>query len=129
MFDDLATRADRAMRTLSARRLAREAYEFAVANGLSGDPRGVRDALLHALEHRAGWSRASELQFVRTFGERKGSLAVPSPFDAEQLIQLIARVEVNVCLGDTDPGLLAHLQALAQRELELLLAESRSAQR
>jgi len=115
MFDDLAHRADRAMRTTTARRTASEAHELMRVAG-EGEA-----APLAALERRRGWRRESEREFVCAFGRRKSSMHVPVPFDAVQLIRLVMRVEVNVCLGDTDPVVLADLQALAQRELHQLL--------
>lgn len=121
MFDDLADRADRAMRTMSARRAAEETYGLMLgANSLATHDR--RDALLSDLATRRGWHRQSERHFVCTFGVRTGTLTVPSPFDAIQLIRLITRVEVNVFLGDSNPAVLADLQALAQRELHQLIA-------
>lgn len=114
MFDDLANRADRAMRTTSARRAAEETFQLLRANE-------GRESLLAALAVRRGWQRQNERTFVCTFGGRKGTLTVPSPFDTVQLIQLITRVEINVFLGDSDPVVLADLHALAQRELHQLL--------
>ena len=121
MFDDLAHRADRAMRTMSARRAAEEMYGLMVAS-TAGAPHDPAGALLSALAARRGWRRRDEANFVCTFGTRKGTLTVPSPFDATQLIRLVMRVEINVFLGDSDPAILADLHALAQRELQLLLA-------
>lgn len=118
MFDDLAHRADRAMRTMSARRAAEETYALMVATDLGGDDGAAR--LLSALESRRGWQRQDERQFTCVFGARKGTMTVPSPFDAMQLIRLITRVEINVFLGDSDPEILADLHSLAQRELQLL---------
>src|SRR5688572_22954243 len=120
MFDDLAHRADRAMRTMSARRAAEEIYSLMVAS-VSRTDDGANE-LLSALATRRGWRRLDERQFVCVFGTRKGTLTVPSPFDAMQLIRLITRVEINVFLGDSDPLILADLHALAQRELQLLCA-------
>src|SRR5688572_2025777 len=120
MFDDLAHRADRAMRTMSARRAAEETYGLMVATDFRAGDGAER--LLSALESRRGWRRQDERQFICVFGARKGTLTVPSPFDAMQLIRLITRVEINVFLGDSDPAILADLHALAQRELQLLCA-------
>ena len=113
MFDDLANRADRAMRTTSARRTAEETYQLLLSNE-------GRDNLLTTLAVRRGWQRQDERTFVCMFGTRRGTLTVPEPFDALQLIQLITRVEINVFLGDSDPVVLADLHALAQRELHQL---------
>jgi hypothetical protein len=115
MFDDLANRADRAMRTMSARRTADETYQL-----MRAAP-DEREALLATLAARRGWQRQDERTFACTFGARRGTLTVPIPFDAVQLIRLITRVEINVFLGDSDPEVLADLQALAQRELHQLL--------
>jgi hypothetical protein len=117
MLEDLAQRADRAMRTMSARRAAEETHMLMLAAGVDG-----KANLLSALAARRGWQRQGERDFVCVFGDRKGTLTVPSPFDAVQLIGLIARVEINVFLGDSDPVILTELHALAQRELQLLLA-------
>jgi hypothetical protein len=118
MFDDLAHRADRAMRTMGARRTAEETY------GLLASHAALERAedLLAALATRRAWQRQDERHFVCTFGTRRGTLTVPSPFDPIQLAHLITRVEINVVLGDSDPAVLADLQALAQRELHLLIA-------
>ena len=121
MFDDLAHRADRAMRTMSARRAAEEMYGLMLAATSGGSQDGA-GALLSALAARRGWRRHDEANFVCTFGTRKGTLTVPSPFDAIELIRLMTRVEINVFLGDSDPAILADLHALAQRELQLLMA-------
>ena len=108
---------------MSARRAARETYDLM----LQTIPRNLEDdrgeALLTALSNRRGWTRQSDREFACTFGPRRGTLTVPSPFDALQLIRLIIRVEINVFLGDSDPVVLADLQALGQRELHQLLAE------
>jgi hypothetical protein len=48
-------------------------------------------------------------------------MAIPQPFDLDVLTRLIARVEVNVFLGDCEPAILKDLQFLSQRELEALI--------
>ena len=121
MFDDLANRADRAMRTMNARRAAEETYSLMV-DSASREPDDRASTLLSALAARRGWRRQDERQFVCAFGARRGTLTVPAPFDAVELVRLIMRVEINVFLGDSDPVILADLHALAQRELQLLLA-------
>ena len=106
---------------MSARRAAEETHNLMVAAG-SGAASDRQANLLAALESRRGWQRRDEREFVCVFGGRKGTLTVPSPFNAIDLIRLIARVEINVFLGDSDPVILAELHSLAQRELQLLLA-------
>lgn len=125
MFDDLALRADRALRTSSARRTAVEIYELARDAVRRGDPaaQGAEEQILDALSHRPGWRRRGEREFVCTFSGRTGTMAVPRPFDFEVLTRLVARVEVNVFLGDCDPQILKDLQSLSQRELQRLLDE------
>lgn len=110
-FEELAERADRAMRTFAARSTAHSVYTL------------VRDApdVLQALEHWRGWSRRSEREFVCSFGGRSATLAVPRPFDPETMAKLITRTEVNVFLaGGADDLLVRELQELARRELERL---------
>ena len=103
------------MRTMNARRAAEETYGLMVDSA-------SREHLLSALAARRGWQRQDERQFVCTFGPRRGTLTVPAPFATIELIRLIMRVEINVFLGDSDPAILADLHALAQRELQLLIA-------
>lgn len=108
------------MRTMSARRAAEETYHLMLgASSRASDDR--KETLLTALAARRGWQRLNDRDFVCKFGARKGTLTVPSPFDAIELIRLITRVEINVFLGDSDPVVLADLHALAQRELHQLL--------
>ena len=113
-LDDLAVRADRAMRTSAARNTAEAA--FTLVSG-STDP-------LAALAVQRGWSRAGDRAFVCSFGGRSATLDIPLAWDAEQLARLITRTEVNVFLGGgADDLLLRELQALAQRELGRLFDE------
>ena len=113
-YEDLAERADRAMRTSAARRTAEAVYELVRTN---------RD-LLGALATQRGWSRRSDREFVCAFGDRSSTLDVPAVYDAEQLARLITRIEVNVFLGGgADDLLLRELQAMALRELQRLFEE------
>jgi hypothetical protein len=123
MFDDLALRADRALRTSSARRTAVEVYEMAhnAIGRADQSGRSPEELILAALELRPGWHRRSDREFVCSFSGRNGSMAVPRPFDFDVLTRLIARVEVNVFLGDCELPMLKDLQFLSQRELERLL--------
>jgi hypothetical protein len=123
MYDDLAVRADRALRTSSARRIAVEIYELARdAMRQPGSPvGGSEERILEALSQRPGWRRRADREFICSFSGRNGSMAIPRPFDFEVLTRLIARVEVNVFLGDCEPAMLKDLQFLSQRELQRLL--------
>ena len=123
MHDDLAVRADRALRTSSARRIAVEIYELArdAVNRPDSSAAGQEERILDALARRPGWRRRADREFVCSFSGRNGSMAVPRPFDFEVLTRLIARVEVNVFLGDCEPAMLKDLQFLSQRELQRLL--------
>lgn len=113
-LEDLAARADRAMRTSAARGTAESVAEMVRAGG----------DLLQALASRRAWSRRNEREFVCAFGTRSATVAVPQPFDPAQMAQIIVRTEVNVFLGGgADDLLLRELQALAQRELQRLLDE------
>lgn len=113
-IEDLAERADRAMRTFAARNTAQSVYEFVRRNP---DPVEVLGTL-------RGWTRRSEREFVCAFGGRSATVALPRSFDSEQTARLITRTEVNVFLGGgTDDLLVRELQALAQRELERLFNE------
>lgn len=96
--------------------MAESAVRRAEQNG-----RDPEELILAALERRPGWHRRSPREFVCSFSGRNGSMAVPRPFDFDVLTRLIARVEVNVFLGDCEPPMLKDLQFLSQRELERLL--------
>lgn len=113
-IEDLAVRADRAMRTSAARGTAQSVYTL------------VRSSpdLLGALATLRGWSRRSEREFVCAFGGRSAILAVPDPLDVEELASLITRIEVKVFVGlGADDLLVRELQALALRELQQLFEE------
>ncbi|HEX8169451.1 MAG TPA: hypothetical protein VF824_02795 [Thermoanaerobaculia bacterium] len=111
--EDLAGRADRAMRTRAARATADAIYALTRT-----------DDLLDALSRHRGWSRRGEREFVCSFGGRSAVMAVPRTYDREVLARLITRTEVNVFLGGgADDLLIRELQALAQRELERLFEE------
>jgi hypothetical protein len=121
MIEELAERADRAMRTYSARTTAEAAYAVVQEALLSAEAIDAESRVLKALASQRGWKRRSDREFVCTFGERSAVLNIPTPFDAEQLTRLITRVEVNVCLGGgVDDSLMRELQSLAQRELQRL---------
>jgi hypothetical protein len=123
MFEELAERADRAMRTFNARNTAEmvhTAIRAAVTANGTGD---LESSALSALSERRGWHQSADHEFVCSFGKRKATLAIPTPFDPHQLTRLVTRVEINVFLGGgSDDTLLRELQALAQRELERLFA-------
>lgn len=120
-FSYLAERADRAMRTFSARNTAESSYEVVQNALLSPEAVDVETRVLNALAAHRGWKRKNEREFVCTFGDRSCTLTVPRPFDRQQMTRLITRVEVNVFLGGhSDDALMRELQSLAQRELQLL---------
>jgi hypothetical protein len=124
VIEELAERANRAMRTFSARNTAEAAYAVVQEALLSAESIDVEARVLKALESKRGWKRRSEREFVCTFGERSAVLNVPRPFDAEQMTRLITRIEVNVCLGGgVDDALMRELQSLALRELQRLIEE------
>ena len=113
-LEDLAGRADRAMRTSAARSTAQSVYDM------------LRDGtpILDALASRRGWSRRSDAEYVCAFGNRTSVVAVPQPFDRDQMAHIVVRTEVNVFLGGgADDLLLRELQSLAQRELQQLLQD------
>ena len=110
--EGMAARADRAMRTFAARNIAQHVFEHL---GEAAD----EGALLHALGTVRSWARVDDEHFTCTFGDRNVTITVPTPFNAAAMLRLVVRTEVNVCLGDADPTLLADLHAIAQRELEL----------
>ena len=113
-LEDLATRADRAMRTRAARTTAETVYTMV---------RSSQD-VLESLSTQRGWSRRNDREYVCAFGGRTSTLNVPTAWDIEQLARLITRIEVNVFLGGgADDLLLRELQALAGRELERLFDE------
>jgi hypothetical protein len=120
MLQSIAERADRSLRTFSARRTTEETYETLRPFVRSGE-----QALLDALGGLRSWSRPEYGRFLCTFGDRQAILTVPIPFNPQALLRLITRTEVNVFLGDSDPMLLPELHSIAQRELERLLARDR----
>jgi hypothetical protein len=121
MLEDLAERADRAMRTYNARNIAESAYALVRDALLSAEGGDAETRVCRALVERNGWRRRNERDFICMFGDRSAVLTVPRPFDSRQMAQLITRVEVNVCLGrDAAHSMLRELQSLAQRELERL---------
>jgi hypothetical protein len=120
-FSYLAERADRAMRTFSARNTAESSYEMVQNALLSAEAVDVETRILNALEHHRGWKRKNDREFVCTFGDRSCTLNVPRPFERQQLTRLITRIEVNVFLGgQVDDALMRELQSLGQRELQRL---------
>ncbi len=113
-IEELAERADRAMRTRAARTTAETVHAMLRA---STDP-------LESLATQRGWSRRNDREYVCAFGGRTSTLNVPTVWDTEQLARLITRIEVNVFLGGgADDLLLRELQALAQRELQRLFED------
>jgi hypothetical protein len=121
MIEDLARRADRAMRTFSARDIAESTYTTVRDALLSAEAGDAETRVLNALATRRGWKRRNDLEFVCAFGDRTSVLNVPRPFQAEQFARLITRIEVNVFLGGgTADALLREFQSLAQRELQRL---------
>jgi hypothetical protein len=120
-FSYLAERADRAMRTFSARNTAESTYEVVQNALLSPEAADVETRVLNALAAHRAWKRKNDREFVCTFGGRSCTLTVPRPFDRQQMTRLITRVEVNVFLGNqVDDALMRELQSLAQRELQRL---------
>ncbi|HYO79264.1 MAG TPA: hypothetical protein VE010_22560 [Thermoanaerobaculia bacterium] len=111
----LAERADRSMRTSHARRTTEDTYE-ALRPSMHNQA-----ALLEALAARRCWARSDETHFVCTFGERTSVLTLPIPFNAQAVMRLVTRAEVNVFLGDSHDVLLPELHRIAQRELERLM--------
>jgi len=121
ILSSIAERADRSLRTFSARRNTEETYET-----LSPFVKAGEQALLEALGALRSWSRPEYARFICAFGDRSAILTVPIPYNPQALLRLITRTEVNVFLGDSDPMLLPELHAIAQRELETLMARDRS---
>ena len=113
-LEDLALRADLAMRTRAARTTAESVHTM-----VSSSP-----DVLESLSTQRGWSRRNDREYVCAFGGRTSTLNVPAAWDNEQLARLITRIEVNVFLGGgADDLLLRELQAMAQRELQRLFEE------
>jgi hypothetical protein len=112
-IESLAARADRSMRTFAARSIAENAF------AKLGD-KDSEGALLDALGSARSWVRVDDSHFTCQFGDRSVTISVPIPFNASAMLRLVVRTEVNVCLGDADPTLLAGLHVIAQRELERL---------
>ena len=115
-IEDLAARADRAMRTSAARNTAHAVYAFV---------RDHQGRVLDSLATLRGWSRRNDREFLCAFGGRSAIVALPTSFDDEQTARLITRTEVNVFLGGgADDLLMRELQAMAQRELERLFDDA-----
>jgi len=125
MIEELAARADRAMRTFRAREIAQSAYALVREALLSAEDGDSETRVLRALAQRPGWVRKEERDIVYTFGERSSVLNVPTPFDSHQMAQLITRIEVNICLGTGEHAFMRELQSLAQRELQRLREDDR----
>ena len=114
----LAERADRALRTLVARRCAAEAYDFARRLAISTRSEALpAERVLERLASRPCWRRVTPRQLVCSFGSRRAVLTVEHSIVPPQLASMIARTEIRVLLGDSDSGLVAHLQTFAGREL------------
>jgi hypothetical protein len=109
-LESMAARADRSLRTAAARTIAEQTW---------ANLGGAAD-VLSALGRAPAWERVDEARFTCAFGERRVTITVPTPLHAPAMLRLVVRTEVNVCLGDADPALLAELHAIAQRELERL---------
>ncbi len=118
-IEAMASRADRSMRTFAARNIARHALEILGEKTTEGD-------LFDALASSRSWSRVDDKRFTCAFGDRRMTITVPIPFNAAAMVRLVVRTEVNVCLGDADPTLLAGLHSIAQRELTLAHSTSTS---
>lgn len=114
-IEAIAERVDRSMRTSAARGIARRVHE-----ALGNVP--AEEAFLDALAAEPTWGRAEGRRFACVFGDRDVRIAIPTPFHPHAMMRLVVRTEINVCLGDCDPILLADLHSLAQRELEQLLS-------
>jgi hypothetical protein len=121
ILSSIAERADRSLRTFSARRTTEETYET-----LRPFVRAGEHALLDALGTLRSWTRPGYDRFICAFGDRSAILTVPIPYNPQALLRLITRTEVNVFLGDSDATLLPELHAIAQRELETLMARDRA---
>ena len=118
-----ANRADRAMRTRTARAKAASVHDE-LAHLTNGSE--TSDAvMLDILSRRPGWIRQDAREFVHAFGKRRSVISIPRGVDARQLIELVVRAEIAVLLGDCDWSILRDLQALAARELQQLAAESK----
>ena len=101
------------MRTFAARAIAEGVWETL-------GRADTEQALLQALATARSWKRENDDRFTCAFGDRRVTISIPIPFNAAAMLRLVVRTEVNVCLGDADPTLLADLHRIAQRELELL---------
>lgn len=112
-LESMARRADRSMRTFTARTIAERVYRSLGTTTSQG-------AHLDALAATSSWTRVDDTHFTCAFGDRSVTITVPTPFHAAAMLRLVVRTEVNVCLGDADPALLPDLHAIAQRELERL---------
>lgn len=121
ILSSLAERADRSLRTFSARRNTEETYDALSPFITSGE-----QALLDALGTLRSWTRPEYGRFICAFGDRSAILTVPIPFNPQAMLRLIIRTEVNVFLGDSDPKLLPELHSIAQRELERMMASDRT---
>ena len=118
----LATRADRAMRTLAARSVATNVCDeltFSVTNAAVRSP--VVQLVLRKLASRPGWIRLAAGEYVCNFGGRRSRLSIPTRLDQRKLLALVTSAEINALLGDCAWPVLSHLQTLAARQLEQFL--------
>jgi hypothetical protein len=124
MFKTLHDRADRALRSATARSSAEATYE-AIRNAVNAaapeSDEEKRRLMLEALASRRAWKRISDSEFVCSFSNRAVPMHVPEPFDTDIFYKRIATAEVEAFLGDSEPLMLADLHMLAQRELRRLL--------
>ena len=124
-LSSFSARADRALRTMVARRCAADAHALAQQLGRRSMSAVLsRSTILDALASRTGWTRLNADQVTCSFGGRRAVIRVPATLTAEQLAMLLARTEVRVLLGDAGFGLVRDLQTLADCELQRLFARS-----
>lgn len=125
-MDALAARADRGMRSLSARQCALEAHALLSRAAAKAPAREALNAVaLSMLAERRGWSRLDGDQFTFAFGNRRAVVALSAQWSPAEIASVITRTEIKVLHGDMGGELVRHLQELAGRELNRLFASWR----
>ena len=117
---DLARRADIALRTLAARRIAADASAWARRHS----PAATTNTFIASLRIRASWAHVGGQEVACTFGSRRRIIRIPITNDVQQVASMIARTEIRVLLGDAPAPLITHLQAFAESELQRCFSNS-----
>ena len=115
---DLARCTDLSMRTQAARRIAADAFDWAMQHADEST-----QTFIVSLSTRAGWSHVEANELACSFGSRSRIVRIPITDDFRQVASMIARTEVRILLGDAPAPVVSHLQAFAESELQRRLSQ------